>query len=86
MSVLQVICGLVGLTGASASYAYGTKFEKQITVDEKFDRIYGNASGSSLKCKNCGKLIGSLMIYEKEDRPAYAILLGTIKNKIVKLS
>ena len=27
------------------------------------DRIYGNVSGSGLKCKNCGKLIGSLMIY-----------------------
>ena len=42
MSAAQAICALIGLTGASASYAYGTKFEKQITVDEKFDRIYGN--------------------------------------------
>jgi ribosomal protein S27E len=50
------------------------------------DRIYKDVSGSNLKCQNCGKLLGSLTIYEKENRPAYAIILGTIKKKIVKLS
>lgn len=49
------------------------------------DRIYGNVRGSSLKCKSCDKLIGSLTIYEKENRPAYSIYLGAIKKKIVKL-
>ena len=49
------------------------------------DRIYGDVKGSSLKCKNCGRLIGSLTIYEKENRPVYAIQLGTIKKKIIKL-
>lgn len=48
------------------------------------DRIYGNVNGSSLKCKNCDKLIGSLTIYEKENRPAYTIKLGTIKKKIIR--
>lgn len=48
------------------------------------DRIYGNVEGSSLKCKNCNKLIGSLTIYQKENRPAYIIHLGAIKKKIIK--
>ena len=50
------------------------------------DRIDKDIIDSSLKCPNCNQLIGSLMIYEKEKRPAYAIKLGTIKKKIVKLS
>ena len=50
------------------------------------DRINKDISGSNLKCSNCNQLIGSLMIYEQENRPAYAIKLGTIKKKIVKLS
>lgn len=50
------------------------------------DRIYGNVEGSNLRCKNCNNLIGSLIIYEKENRPAYAIKQGTIKKRIIKLS
>lgn len=49
------------------------------------DRIYGNVDGLSLRCKKCKKLIGSLTIYKKENRPGYAIRLGEIKKKIVKL-
>ncbi len=49
------------------------------------NRIYGDAKGQNLKCKNCDKLIGSLTIYEKENRLAYAIKPGAIKKKIVKL-
>jgi hypothetical protein len=49
------------------------------------DRIYRDIKSQNLKCKNCDKLIGSLIVYEKEKRPAYAIKLGTIKKKIVKL-
>ena len=33
--------GLAGLTGLSAAYSYGTYFEKQIKVDEKFERVTG---------------------------------------------
>jgi hypothetical protein len=48
------------------------------------DRIWGNIEGTNLKCPKCNRLIGSLTIYEKENRPAYVIGLGTIKKKIVK--
>jgi C4-type Zn-finger protein len=49
------------------------------------DRIYGSIVGSSLRCKKCNYLIGNLTIYEKENRPAFAIKPGTIKKKIIKL-
>lgn len=50
------------------------------------DRIYEGVVGSSLRCKKCNYLLGNLTIYEKENRPAYAIKLGAIKKKIIKLN
>jgi hypothetical protein len=50
------------------------------------DRIYGEVDGSNLRCKNCNKLIGNLTIYIKENRPAYAIIPGSIKKKIIQLA
>lgn len=49
------------------------------------DRIYGDIKGDNLRCNKCNTLIGNLTIYEKENRPAYAIKPGTIKKKIIKL-
>jgi len=49
------------------------------------DRIYSDVRGSALKCKKCNNLIGNLTVYEKENRPAYAIKTGVIKKKIIKL-
>ncbi|HBB76776.1 MAG: hypothetical protein A2186_01255 [Candidatus Levybacteria bacterium RIFOXYA1_FULL_41_10] len=49
------------------------------------DRIYLEVSGSTIKCENCKRLVGKLTVYEKENRPAYAIQSGAIKKKIVKL-
>lgn len=49
MSTAQCILGLVGLaglTGCSAAYSYGTKFEKTITIDEKFERIRGDKNST----------------------------------------
>jgi hypothetical protein len=50
------------------------------------DRIYGDVNGANLRCKKCGSLIGNLTIYKKESRPAYAIIPGSIKKKILKLT
>jgi hypothetical protein len=50
------------------------------------DRINGDMKNQDLKCKNCDKLLGSLTIYKKENRPAYAIIPGTIKKKIIKFN
>jgi len=42
MSFLRVFSGFLGLMGLSASYSYGTKFERKITIDDKFERVSGN--------------------------------------------
>lgn len=60
----------------------GPRIIKRLYVD----RIYGDVYGSSLRCNNCNQLLGSLTIYEKEKRPAYAIKPGTIKKRIIKLN
>lgn len=50
------------------------------------DRILADIKDKNLKCKSCNKLIGNLTIYEKENRPAYNIVLGAIKKKIIKIN
>ena len=48
------------------------------------DRIDEELHTNTLTCKNCGTIIGSLIIYEKENRPAYIIFIGKIKKKIMR--
>jgi hypothetical protein len=42
MEATFIFGGLILLAVISAGYSYGTKFNKKITVDEKFERVYGN--------------------------------------------
>lgn len=37
-------------------------------------------------CKNCKSIIGTRTIYEKENRLAYSVPLGSISRKIIKAS
>lgn len=44
----ELICMCIGVTSLGvikACYAYGTKFTKQITIDDKFERVSGNNTG-----------------------------------------
>ena len=51
------------------------------------DRISNaDINGKILACPNCKNVIGSLGIYEKEQRPAYNVKLGSISKTIIKLS
>jgi hypothetical protein len=50
------------------------------------DRIFENKvplSGKSLNCPK-GHLVGTKIIYEKEDRPAFRLFADSVKKKIVK--
>lgn len=50
------------------------------------DRIYKNTvplSGKNFSCPK-GHLLGTKMIYEKEDRPAFRIFVDAVVKKIVK--
>ena len=49
------------------------------------DRINGiDTSAVNLTCKECKRLLGVSMIYEKEQRSAYRLFAGSITKKIVK--
>jgi len=59
------------------------------------DRIYKSTNYSDLAdkpykllpqltCKKCGRLLGVPMIYEKERRPAFRLVQGSVVKKIVK--
>ena len=41
---------------------------------------------SQLICPKCKEHLGNLIIYEKENRPAYRLFVGAITKKIVKPS
>jgi hypothetical protein len=43
-----IYLGLLGVSiSGSAMYAYGTKFNKTITIDDKFERVSGDQNGVS---------------------------------------
>ncbi|HVF69603.1 MAG TPA: hypothetical protein VNA13_03490 [Xanthomonadales bacterium] len=50
------------------------------------DRIYDIEVKDTPKlfCSNCKVNIGTLIIYEKENRPAFKLLFGSVTKKIVK--
>lgn len=52
------------------------------------DRIIGLETYGSkqIVCSNCKNVVGNLTTYEKENRPAYNVPLGSISKKIVKSS
>ncbi len=53
------------------------------------DRIIspdGHGGAKHLACKSCGKIIGTLYIYEKEKRPAYRLYQDAVIKKITKLT
>jgi len=41
---------------------------------------------NELACPNCRQALGTRIIYEKENRPAYRLFVGSITKKIIKSS
>jgi len=51
------------------------------------DRISNSnieTGGKQLICPSCQKVLGVSIIYEKENRPAIRLLIGSVNKKIVK--
>ena len=50
------------------------------------DRISEPAAAlpENLKCFKCERLLGTKMIYEKEDRPAYRLYVGAVTKSLIK--
>ncbi len=50
-----------------------------------YDRMNGISTNSNqLICHNCDSVLGAGIIYEKENRPAYRLFVGSITKKIIK--
>ncbi len=48
------------------------------------DRIEGcSTADENLMCPECIRLLGVSMIYDKEQRPAYRLFVGSVTKKIV---
>jgi hypothetical protein len=51
------------------------------------DRIYpATSKGKQLLCAKCKEVVGTLIIYKKENRLAYRIFVGAINKQIVPAS
>jgi len=49
------------------------------------DRMSGHTVDSDkLACSNCNEILGTKIIYKKEDRPAYRLFVGSVTKKITK--
>jgi len=44
-------------------------------------KIFDKKNFPKLECASCSALIGTPMIYEKENRPAYHMVLGAVATK-----
>jgi len=50
-----------------------------------YDRISGlSADNGKLVCSKCKEVLGVGIVYEKENRPAYRLFVGSTIKKIVK--
>ena len=49
------------------------------------DRVMGALGAGQLECIGCRTLLGVRYIYEKENRPAFRMIPGSFKKRIVKL-
>ena len=77
--ILDVSC-----SGCGKHLAYYQKDGPGILKRMYLDRIFENIISPCLACPACGLKVGSLYVYEKEDRKAYLLNQGSFSKKIVK--
>lgn len=78
--LLDVMCGHCG-----QHVSYYQKDGPGILKRMYCDRMIGSKTESKeLSCEKCGRVLGVKIIYEKENRPAYRLILGAVTKKIVK--
>ena len=78
--VLDVCC-----EGCMTHIAYYQKDGPGILKRMYLDRFIDfNPDTSDLVCRSCGKILGSLITYKKENRPAYRLYVGSVSKKVVR--
>lgn len=54
---------------------------KRMYLDRMIDPTVA-INAKELLCPECHRLLGTLMIYKKEDRPAYRLFVGAVKKTL----
>jgi hypothetical protein len=77
--VLDVCCESCG---AHITYYQkdGPGILKRMYVDRFIDF---SPNGKDLVCESCDRVLGSLINYKKEDRPAYRLFVGSVTKRLV---
>ncbi len=78
--ILEVFCA-----GCGKHLAYyqkdGPGLLKRMYVDRFIDK---EPVGNELVCNDCARVLGNLINYKKENRPAYRLFVGAVTKKIVR--
>ncbi len=53
---------------------------KRLYIDSMTD----NRTEPQLSCGQCGQVLGTKIVYEKENRPAYRLFVGAVTKHIIK--
>lgn len=53
-------------------------------IKNRQNEIFNKSTASPLKCTSCDTVIGSAILYEKEDRPAYHLRPGFFSMTTIK--
>jgi hypothetical protein len=53
---------------------------KRMYIDRFIDK---SPNGNGLICDSCNRNLGTLINYEKENRPAYRLFVGAVTKKII---
>ena len=79
--ILEIVCRVCG--------EHITYYQKDGPGELK--RMYAdrfidfNASGDFFYCPHCKRILGILIDYKKESRPAYRLFVGAVSKKIVSV-
>ncbi len=78
-NVLEVKCDGCG-SHVSYYQKDGPGLLKRMYVDRFIDYA---PNGKDLVCDTCNRSLGVLIVYKKENRPAYRLFVGAITKKII---
>ena len=78
--ILEIKCAKCG-THICFYQKDGSGIIKRLYLDRIFDK---ETKEKELKCPNCNRLLGTKYVWEKENRLAYKMFVGSISKKIVR--
>lgn len=78
--LLEIFCSTCGAR-VCLYQKDGLGLLKRLYVD-RMSELMCRIGDKSLVCPSCGIHLGNAMIYEKESRPAYRLVLGAVGKKI----